>query len=111
MSTYSKEEVISRIEKVLRSTLGLGADVELRPDANLLTEIGLDSIEAFEAVTTLHEILGVRIPDDLDPKMVANINGMADYIFDKYGPDVVEKFMTTDIERAIAEMRADESLD
>jgi len=110
VSAYSKEEVVARIEGVLRSTLELGPDVELRPEADLLSEIGLDSIEAFEAVTILHEILGVRIPDDLDPKTVASINGMADYIIDKYGPEVVDKFMTIDIDNAVKEMRSDESL-
>lgn len=99
-----------RVEEIIRATLELGDDVVISPDANLVSEIGLDSIEAFESVAALHEILGARIPDDLDPKVLGTIREIAAYMFNKYDAEKIDAFMEIDIAARIASMRNDDEL-
>ena len=47
-----------KLTTILRHILLIEDDVALAADAELVQQIGLDSIEAFDAVATLHEIIG-----------------------------------------------------
>jgi acyl carrier protein len=104
---YSVEQVAVRVEEIIRTTLKLGDDVALRPESDLVNEIGLDSIEAFESIATLHEMLGVRIPDDIDPKDLGSIAGIAAYVVRKYDANVVNTFMSIDVGAHLASMYDD----
>jgi acyl carrier protein len=106
----SVEKVASRVEEVIRLTLNLKDDVLLKGNSDLVNEIGLDSIEAFEAVATLHELLGVRIPDRLDPKSLATINSIAAHILNNYEQAKVEAFLSMDIRTHLASLQDDDSL-
>lgn len=107
---FSTNDISARVEAIIRSTLKLGSDVALLPESDLVSEVGLDSIEAFESVATLHELLGVRIPEDIDPKSVGTIKGITTYILERYSPEVVERFMTLDVEAKLALMHDDDEL-
>jgi acyl carrier protein len=98
------EQVTAHVEKVIRTTLKLGDDVTLQPNSDLVNEIGLDSIEAFEAVATLHELMGVRIPDDIDPKAFATIAKISAYLVKTYDADTVKAFVEMDVAARLAEM-------
>lgn len=102
--------VSQRVEEVIRLTLNLKDDVTLQGDSDLVNEIGLDSIEAFEAVATLHELLGVRIPDRLDPKSLSTVDNIAAYIVANYEPAKVEAFLVMDIGAHLASLQDDGSL-
>lgn len=106
IATAQADEVVQRIEMIIRNVLALGDDVQLEPDAELITAVGIDSIEAFESVATLHEILGVRIPDDLDPKSISSIRGMANYLQSRYSGETLDRFMTMDIAAKLSELKA-----
>ena len=56
-----------KLSAFLVKLLKLGPDVSLTPEGDLIQQIGMDSIEAFDAVATLHELLEAAIPDDFDP--------------------------------------------
>lgn len=107
---FSVEQVSVRVEEIIRATLKLGDDVALRPESDLVNEIGLDSIEAFESVATLHEMLGVRIPEDLDPKAMGTIHGIAAYMIAKYDASKVAAFMELDVAAQLASMQDDGAL-
>ncbi|WP_440964837.1 acyl carrier protein [Massilia sp. GER05] len=104
---YSVEKVVVRVEKIIRISLKLGDDVTLRPESDLVSEVGLDSIEAFEALATLHEMLGVRIPDDINPGDFGSIGGIAEYILRKFDADTIDKFMNVDIDAYMSSMYDD----
>lgn len=106
----SVDIISSRVESIIRYTLGLGDDVALSPDSDLVSEVGLDSIEAFEAVATLHDLLGVRVADDLDPKSISTIRNIALYISDSCSPEVIERFLALDIKARLASMRSTDEL-
>ncbi len=104
---YSVEQVSIRVGEIIRVTLKLGDDVTLRPESDLVNEIGLDSIEAFESIATLHEMIGVRIPDDLDPKSMSSIASISAYILDKFDATVVNTFMNMDVSAYLANLYDD----
>ena len=48
-----------------------GRDVEeLKPDANLWQDLGIDSIKAIEIAVAIEKKFNVRIPDDQIPQIV-----------------------------------------
>lgn len=106
----SIDAISLRVESIIRATLGLGDDVTLTPDSDLISEVGLDSIEAFEAVATLHDLLGVRVADDLDPKSIGSIRNIAMYITATCPPDVIDRFMNIDLKERLSHMRDSDEL-
>lgn len=55
--------------------IGIEKD-EIRPEAGLVEDLGIDSTELVEVVTVLEKKLGIRIPDRIDVKAkptVANL--------------------------------------
>lgn len=111
LATAHSEALVQRIEMIIRNVLALGDDVQLEPDAELITVVGIDSIEAFESVATLHEILEVRIPDDLDPKSISSIRGMADYLQLRYSGATLDRFMSMNIEAKLNELKASDDFE
>jgi acyl carrier protein len=99
-------EVVQRISRIVRSVLSLGDDVELTPEADLIATVGIDSIEAFESIAMLHDMLGVRIPDDLDPKRIGSVQGMATYISERYDGEVIRAFLELDVESKLEALRS-----
>jgi acyl carrier protein len=88
----------ARLVEFLKVTLKLGDDVEIDPRASLIDQIGLDSIEAFDAVATIHEIMGVTIPDDFSPKLISTLRELGDFIATRYEAAVVARFMACDFQ-------------
>ena len=104
---FSVEQVSVRVGEIISTTLKLGDDVVLRPESDLVNEIGIDSIEAFESIAALHDMLGVRIPDDIDPKEMGSIAGISAYIVNKYDAATVGAFMTMDVSAHLASLYDD----
>ena len=105
----SIEQVSSQVSKVIRCTLNLKEDITLEGDADLVNEIGLDSLEAFEAMASLHDILGIKIPDQLNPKSLSTIDGIAAYVVDTCEPATVAAFLAVDVEAHLASLQDDGS--
>ncbi|OGH01502.1 MAG: hypothetical protein A2600_11985 [Candidatus Lambdaproteobacteria bacterium RIFOXYD1_FULL_56_27] len=88
----------------------MDASTQIDPTADLMDEVGLDSLEAFEMVITLHEFLGVDMPEDVDIKKVGNLRGIAQYIKDEYDTETVEQFMQRDVADLAKMQQKDDSL-
>jgi acyl carrier protein len=71
------EAMEAKTTAFLMKLMKLGNDVHIDPTAELTEQIGLDSIEAFDAIATLHELLDLPIPDDLNPKVVNSIRSLS----------------------------------
>lgn len=77
--------------------LRLDEDIDLRVDEDLIRQIGLDSIEAFDAVASMHELLDVVIPDTFDPKVANSIRALSAYVIDTFGAEVAQRFLDVDL--------------
>ena len=73
-------------------------------NADLIEEIGLDSLEAFETIIALHEFLGVEMPEDIEVETISTLHGIANYILENYDQEIIVKFMKRDLSE-LAEMR------
>ncbi|HEY1256652.1 MAG TPA: phosphopantetheine-binding protein [Terracidiphilus sp.] len=76
----------------------LGDDVQLDVDADLVNQIGIDSIEAFDAVASFHELLDLPIPDDFNPRMANSIRNLAAYLINTHGEEAAERFLALDLD-------------
>jgi acyl carrier protein len=97
-STMLENKLIEFMKMVLR----LGDDVTIDPTTNLIDQVGLDSIEAFNAVATMHEIMDQPVPDDFNPKVVATVRALADFLVKKYPEEALLKLVNADM-KAIGE--------
>lgn len=99
----------TKLTAILRHILLIEDDVALAADAELVQQIGLDSIEAFDAVATMHEIIGQPIPTDFNPKVSNSIRRLAQYIEQQFGEPGVQRILEVDV-NTIAQAAADEEL-
>lgn len=87
--------------------LKLEEDIDLKVDVDLVQQIGLDSIEAFDAVATMHELIGVAIPDDFNPRVISTIRGLSQYVLDHYEKAAIDHFLALDL-NTVSSIRKDE---
>jgi acyl carrier protein len=87
----------NKLKELIVMILKLGDDVQIDPAADLVEQIGLDSIEAFDAVATVHELLGVSIPDNFDPRSVASLRTLSNYILNQFGAEMAQRFLDLDL--------------
>jgi len=86
-----------KLSAFIRRGLKLGDDVVIAADVDLATQIGLDSIEAFDAVATMHELMLVSIPDDFNPRTVTTLRSLSDYVILTFGDEVAKRFLGIDL--------------
>ena len=61
--TVPMEDITQELTKLVAKTLKVSPD-QLRPEADLVTDLGADSLAVVELMMALEERLGVRIDDD-----------------------------------------------
>ena len=73
METISKE-----VEHILVNKLGIAA-TEVTPDANLIKDLGIDSLDYAELVMEFEQTFDIRIPDN-DAELLSTVNQAVKYI-------------------------------
>ncbi len=86
-----------KLASFIAQVLKLGDDVKIDPEKNLIAQIGLDSIEALDALATLHELMGVSIPDQFNLKTLESLRSLAVYIQRQFGPEAAQRFLEMDL--------------
>jgi len=98
----------SKLIEFLQRLLKLEPDTNIDADSDLIEEIGLDSIEAFDAVASLHELLNVSIATDFNPKNVNTVRSLGNYVIKQFGEDVARRFVELDLNTAMANVEDEE---
>ena len=62
------EEVASKVKDILVEKMGI-AETEVTPDANLIKDLGIDSLDYAELVMEFEHTFDIRIPDEDAEKM------------------------------------------
>ena len=57
----TRDEVYAKVQQVLEDALGVDAD-EVKPDAALVDDLGMESIDALDIVFRLEKAFGIKIP-------------------------------------------------
>lgn len=108
MKADTSNALENKLVEFIKSLLMLEDDVVLTPETNLIEEVGLDSIEAFEAVATLHDIMDVTIPEDFNAKLVSTLRQLANYVETNYSGEAIARFLDADLAELAAEWSASE---
>ncbi len=71
-------EVAEKIKHILVDKLGL-AETEITPDANLVKDLGVDSLDYAELVMEFEQAFDIRIPDN-DAEELTTIESVISYV-------------------------------
>lgn len=72
------DKVYQEVKKILTDKLGI-AETEITPDANLVRDLGIDSLDYAELVMEFEQSFNIRIPDE-DAEKLATVKEAANYI-------------------------------
>ncbi|HET9053653.1 MAG TPA: acyl carrier protein [Cyclobacteriaceae bacterium] len=75
------EDVSKRVTQILIEKLGI-AESEITPDANLVKDLGIDSLDYAEIVMDFEQTFDIKIPDD-DAEKLSTIGSAVKYIESK----------------------------
>ena len=106
-----EDSVSAQLVALVRATLDIGSDVRLDPEADLIAEVGLDSIEAFEVLAALHALLMTKIPKDIDPLTVRSIRGLSEYVRSRFSRESVDNFLGLDVASRMTVIRSADTLE
>lgn len=84
---------------------------KLQLDFDLMDDLGMDSIEAFESISALHELIDAEIPQDLDPASITNIRDLSRFMLENYTTEQIEIILSDDFPDRVKEIMNDNSLD
>jgi len=73
--------IADKVEEILVEKLGIAA-TEVTPDANLIKDLGIDSLDYAELVMEFEQTFDIRIPDS-DAEMLSTVNQAVTYISNK----------------------------
>lgn len=72
------EALTERVNTIITDQLGVDRE-SLTPEANLLDDLGADSLDVVELVMALEEEFGIEVPDD-DVENIRTIGDIVQYI-------------------------------
>jgi acyl carrier protein len=75
------QDIQERVGRILIDKLGI-AESEIQPDANLVKDLGIDSLDYAEIVMDFEQTFDIKIPDD-DAEKLATIGSAVKYIEEK----------------------------
>ncbi len=75
------EEIQNKITQILVEKLGI-KETEVTPDANLIKDLGIDSLDYAELVMEFEQVFNIRIPDT-DSERLITISDAVKYISEK----------------------------
>lgn len=73
--------VFQEVKNILTEKLGI-AETEITPDANLVKDLGIDSLDYAELVMEFETNFNIRIPDE-DAEKLATVKEAVNYIEEK----------------------------
>ncbi len=79
--TILMEEIAKKVEQILVEKLYI-APTEVTPDANLIKDLGIDSLDYAELVMEFEQTFDIRIPDS-DAEKLVTVQQTIDYISEK----------------------------
>lgn len=77
----TKDEIVARISRVLIDSFDLAPE-QLRPDAHLIDDLDLDSIDAIDLVVSLEEDTGLDVSED-ELRSLRVIQDIVDLVYRK----------------------------
>ena len=76
-----RKAMLEKMKELIADQLGINAD-EITAESNFKDDLGVDSLDLFELVSSLEEEYSVEIPAD-DLEKMATVGDVIDYLKDK----------------------------
>lgn len=77
------QDVSKKVAQILVEKLGI-AESEITADANLVKDLGIDSLDYAEIVMDFEQTFDIKIPDD-DAEKLGTVGSAVQYIEEKLG--------------------------
>lgn len=77
------QDVSKKVAQILVEKLGI-AESEITADANLVKDLGIDSLDYAEIVMDFEQTFDIKIPDD-DAEKLSTVGSAVQYIEEKLG--------------------------
>lgn len=81
----TREQIFAEIQKIFVETFELDPGV-IKPEARLIDDLDLDSIDAIDMVVRLQDFTGQRVPED-ELKTLRTINDVIDLVVRSLPPE------------------------
>ena len=75
------EDIAEKVRSILVDKLGI-ASTEVTPDANMVRDLGIDSLDYAELIMEFEQMFDIRIPDE-DAEQLVTVKEAIDYISKK----------------------------
>lgn len=113
MTDVTVEAVAGKLHNVVATMQQLNGEEAQRigVNDNLIDQVGMDSLAAFEFVVVIHEVMGVPLPEDVDLAAIDTIQGVATFLVETYPREAVAKLIETpteELERLASGTREEE---
>ena len=80
-TVFIMKDVAQKVQSILVDKLGI-APTEVTPDANMLRDLGIDSLDYAELIMEFEQTFDIRIPDE-DAEKLITVKQATDYITNK----------------------------
>lgn len=79
-----RQEVVDKIKKIIIESMGGDRDISEIQGNNLVSEIGINSVDALEILVRIESEFSIQIADeDLSIDLITTIDKLATYVIDK----------------------------
>ena len=75
----TEQEIAEKVNKVFIDDFEID-EAELKPDANIFEDLGLDSLDIVDLVVGLQKSFGVRIRDEENVRNIRTLSDIYDFI-------------------------------
>ena len=73
------QQLAEKVNSIIVEKLGVDDSTSLVPEANLLDDLGADSLDVVELVMALEEEFGIEVPDE-DVESIRTIGDIVQYV-------------------------------
>lgn len=70
-----------KVRELIAAQLGVAVE-QVTPDANLVNDLGADSLDVVELIMALEDELGIEVPDD-DAQKLSTLSAVVAYLKEK----------------------------
>lgn len=83
------ENITEKVTEIIVEQLGVSAD-KVEPEANLIEDLGADSLDAVELVMAVEEEFGIEVPDE-EAEKLRTVGDIISHVISNTGePDAIK---------------------
>ncbi len=86
----NRHEVMTKLKEIIINSMGINKLPEDIEGTDMITELGINSVDALEILVWIENTFYLQIPDeDLNVDLIRSIDNLTDYVLSKKGDEYV----------------------